>query len=209
MNNEGRYEEVQKLVPYYDMRADMNKPSATVSTLSRLSSLVSTTYSIAAFVSFAVFLINGRYRTLLDRILCLRLEPPTSQISRQVSFEYLNRQLVWHAFTEFLLFVLPLVGISRWKKWISRAWRKLVFILRNDGESGDRLADGGELGFLPERTCAFRYQDQNPTTKSENKVLAMTESSGGVIGSAQTDITTRTNQYLVAVYIPTSAWLQD
>jgi peroxin-2 len=189
VSNEGGYEEVQKLVPYPNTHADMNKPSATISTLSRLSSLVSTTHSMAAFISFAIFLINGRYRTLLDRILRLRLEPPTSQISRQVSFEYLNRQLVWHAFTEFLLFVLPLVGISRWKKWISKAWRKLVFVLRNDGESGDRLADGGELGFLPERTCAICYQDQNPITTSENEVLAMTEASGGVIGSAQTDIT--------------------
>ena len=131
---------------------------------------------------------NGRYRTLLDRILRLRLVPPTNQISREVSFEYLNRQLVWHAFTEFLLFLLPLVGINRWKRWLARAWRKAKAIVRNSESEEDDLASG-ELSFLPERTCAICYQDQNPTATSENEILAVTGASGGVVGSAQTDIT--------------------
>jgi peroxin-2 len=133
--------------------------------------------------------VNGRYRTLLDRLLRLRLETPTSQISRQVSFEYLNRQLVWHAFTEFLLFLLPLVGISRWRRWVSRAWRKTKSLVRKGGESEEGDTQDGELAFLPERTCAICYQDQNPTSSSENEILAVTGSSGGVVGSAQTDIT--------------------
>jgi peroxin-2 len=44
----------------------------------------------------------------------------------------------------------------------------------------------GELSFLPERTCAICYHDQNSNLTSENDILA---ASGGVIGSAQTDIT--------------------
>jgi peroxin-2 len=44
----------------------------------------------------------------------------------------------------------------------------------------------GELSFLPERTCAICYQDQNSTMTSEAEVIA---ASGGVVGSAQTDIT--------------------
>ena len=47
----------------------------------------------------------------------------------------------------------------------------------------------GELAFLPERTCAICYQDQNPTSTSENEFMAASGASGGVIGSAQTDIT--------------------
>ena len=168
----------------------MIQPSVTVRLLSRLSSLISTTHSIVAFVSFLVFLVNGRYRTLLDRVLRIRLAPPLNQGSRQVSFEYLNRQLVWHAFTEFLLFLLPLVGISRWRRWLAKAWRKTKLLFRNDGaiqEEAD-IAQG-ELAFLPERTCAICYQDQNPTSTSENEILAITGASGGVVGSAQTDIT--------------------
>lgn len=157
---------------------------------SRLSSAITTTHSVAAFASFLVFLVNGRYRTLIDRILRLRLVPPSSQISREVSFEYLNRQLVWHAFTEFLLFLLPLVGISRWRRWLARAWRKTKTLLRrSDTEDEGHVKLGGELAFLPERTCAICYEDQNGTTTSESEILTVSGASGGVIGSAQTDVT--------------------
>ena len=154
-----------------------------------MSSIASTTHSIAAFASFLVFLVNGRYRTLIDRFLRLRLAPPSSQIGREISFEYLNRQLVWHAFTEFLLFLLPLVGISRWRRWLSRAWRKTKALVKLGGEEEEEATTKGELAFLPERTCAICYQDQNPTSTSENEIMAISGASGGVVGSAQTDIT--------------------
>jgi len=51
------------------------------------------------------------------------------------------------------------------------------------------MKTGGELAFLPERTCGICYQDQNPTSTSESEVLAISGASGGVVGSAQTDIT--------------------
>jgi len=156
--------------------------------LSRLTDLISTSHSIAAFVSFLVFLVNGRYRTLVDRLIRMRLTPPSAQASREVSFEYLNRQLVWHAFTEFLLFLLPLVGISRWRRWISRAWRKTVNALKTSGEEEEATGKQGELAFLPERTCAICYRDQNPAAATESDVLAAS-ASGGISGSAQTDIT--------------------
>ncbi|MCJ1337200.1 peroxisome assembly protein (Peroxin-2) [Bachmanniomyces sp. S44760] len=174
-----------------DQEGGYEGPSENVRRLSRLSSLISTTHSTAAFASFLIFLVNGRYRTLLDRILRVRLTPPNNQISREVSFEYLNRQLVWHAFTEFLLFLLPLVGIGRWRRWLARGWRKVKLMVKfkdEDGIKGDQMH--GEIGYLPERTCAICYQDQNPTSMSENDLIAVTGTSGGgVIGSAQTDIT--------------------
>ncbi|KAI9712987.1 MAG: peroxisome assembly protein (Peroxin-2) [Candelaria pacifica] len=167
-----------------------DEPTANVRLLSRLSSIVSTTHSVAALLSFLVFLFNGRYRTIIDRVLRLRLAPPSNQVSREVSFEYLNRQLVWHAFTEFLLFLLPLVGISRWRRWLARVWRKAKSVFKRSGSVEEEgLKVGGELAFLPERTCAICYQDQNPTSTSENEVLAISGASGGVIGSAQIDIT--------------------
>ncbi|KAJ5278952.1 hypothetical protein N7478_004324 [Penicillium angulare] len=164
------------------------EPSQEVRMFSRLTDLASTTHSIAAFASFLVFLVNGRYRTLVDRILRIRLAAPSAQASREVSFEYLNRQLVWHAFTEFLLFLLPLVGISRWRRWISRAWRKTVNAVKSKGDEEESSEKQGELAFLPERTCAICYRDQNPTSTSETDVLAAS-ASGGISGSAQTDIT--------------------
>lgn len=168
--------------------ANPSKPTTRVRILSRASSLASNAHSVAAFASFLLFLVNGRYRSLLDRILRLRLVSPSNHLSRQVSFEYLNRQLVWHAFTEFLLFLLPLVGISRWRRWLSRAWRKARALV-TQGSGEEDMGQKGELAFLPERTCAICYLDQNPTSTSENEVLAVSGASGGVVGSAQTDIT--------------------
>lgn len=163
-----------------------DEPSLLLGRMSRLTDAFSTVHSTLAFASFLVFLINGRYRTMLDRVLRLRLAPPTSQVSREISFEYLNRQLVWHAFTEFLLFVLPLVGISRWRRWLARAWRKTKSVMRSGTDEGEE-AKNGEYAFLPERTCAICYQDQNSTAASENEAIAAGAS--GVVGSAQTDIT--------------------
>ncbi|KAJ5130951.1 Pex N-terminal, partial [Penicillium bovifimosum] len=168
-----------------------DEPSQDIRMLSRLTDIISTSHSIAAFVSFLVFLVNGRYRTLVDRILRIRLTPPSAQASREVSFEYLNRQLVWHAFTEFLLFLLPLVGIGRWRRWISRAWRKLVSSMRSSDDDDEPLEKQGELAFLPERTCAICYRNQNPTTTTESDITAASAAggaSGGISGSAQTDI---------------------
>ena len=175
-----------------DQEGGYTTPSDTVQRLSRITSWASTTHSIAAFASFLVFLVNGRYRTLTDRLLRLRLTLPKSQVSREVSFEYLNRQLVWHAFTEFLLFLLPLVGISRWRRWLSRAWRKAKLALNSSAQDEDAslLEKLGPLAFLPERTCAICYQDQNPGSTSEAEILGANAASGGggVIGSATTDV---------------------
>lgn len=152
--------------------------------LSALTSRLSTVYSASALISFLVFLVNGRYRTLLDRILRLRLAPPTSQVSREVSFEYLNRQLVWHAFTEFLLFLLPLVGISRWRRWLSRAWKRTKSLVADP--SWESLGEKkGELAHLPERTCAICYQDQN-SAKTEAEIIAL---SSNAVGNGMTGVT--------------------
>lgn len=159
-------------------------PNPKIKRLSRLTSSLSTMHSAAAGLSFLVFLLNGRYRTLLDRLLRMRLAPPTSQVSREVSFEYLNRQLVWHAFTEFLLFVLPLIGINRWRRWLTRTWRKTKETFSSGADESDKTK--GEYAFLPERTCAICYQDQNNTATTEGEIIAQ---SSGVVGSAQTDIT--------------------
>lgn len=157
---------------------------------------LNTIHGVTALASFLTFLYNGRYRTLLDRILRLRLVTTSSQTSQEVSFEYLNRQLVWHAFTEFLLFLLPLVGIARWRRILSRTWRRIAILFKrgfgrgSDDDDDEDAVKKGELGFLPERTCAICYADQNPAASagSEAEMLAAT-TGGGVVGSAQTDIT--------------------
>lgn len=173
-----------------------DEPSTLIQRLSRATTLLSTSHNIAAFVSFLVFLYNGKYRTLTDRLLRMRLVPSSNQTSREVSFEFLNRQLVWHAFTEFLLFLLPLVGISRWKRWIARAWKKTKAVFKNvttsngaEGEDPEDANQDGELHFLPERTCAICYQDQNPAGGQSEQEVISAGANTGIVGNASTDIT--------------------
>ncbi|KAK0658668.1 Peroxisomal biogenesis factor 2 [Lasiodiplodia hormozganensis] len=179
--------------------SDYELPSPRVRLAERATNALSAAHAMAAFASFLVFLTNGRYRTLVDRVLGLRLTPTAAAISREVSFEYLNRQLVWHAFTEFLLFLLPLVGVARWRRILGRAWRRVRNFVatalgrRTSGDDEDDTLGGkaGELGFLPERTCAICYSDQNPAGgASEQQMLSQSAAGGsGVVGSAATDIT--------------------
>lgn len=173
-----------------EVESSFSGPSPALRTLSSITNRLSSIHNIASFVSFLIFLVNGRYRTLVDRLLRLRLVSRNSQTRREVSFEYLNRQLVWHAFTEFLLFVLPLVGISRWRRWLTRAWRNTKKALSTDtSEEYSTQNKKGPLSFLPERTCAICYQDQNPGSTTEAEVLgANTSAGGGIIGSVTTDI---------------------
>ena len=176
---------------------DYTRPeSPRLKVMGRLSELAGNAHDFLGLASFLVFLVDGRYRTITDRLLRLRLTPTSHSTSREVSFEYLNRQLVWHAFTEFLLFLLPLVGISRWRRILSRTFKKLRATLlslvgksKPTSDDDEEIKAAGELGFLPERTCAICYRDQNPTTASEADIMASSAGGGGVVGSAATDIT--------------------
>src|SRR5690606_22991575 len=130
---------------------------------------LSTLHSFATLVSFLLFLKNGAYRTLLDRFLRMRLVAPNRMVPREVSFEYLNRQLVWHAFTEFLLFILPVVKVGRWRRWYTRVMRKArnLTAAATSQDHSDNTSSGvlkraqgeGELAFLPEKTCAICYRE--------------------------------------------------
>jgi peroxin-2 len=60
--------------------------------------------------------------------------------------------------------------------------------VKSSGDDDEPSEKQGELAFLPERTCAICYRDQNPTTTTETDVMAAS-TSGGIAGSAQTDIT--------------------
>jgi peroxin-2 len=176
-----------------DQEGGYEPPPPLIKRLSHLTSTLTTVHGIVGLASFLTFLVNGRYRTILDRFLRLRLVPSSTLTGRDISFEYLNRQLVWHAFTEFLLFILPIVGISRWRRILGRSWKRLSTYLRDlFGIKTDSsvLKKDGEFKFLPERTCAICYSDQNPVIGlgGEGDIAAAT-SGGGVVGSSQTDIT--------------------
>ncbi|BGP52618.1 peroxisome assembly protein (Peroxin-2) [Rhodotorula sphaerocarpa] len=141
--------------------------------------------AVLGLSNLLIFLYNGKFRTLLERVLKMRLVYARQTFSPNVSFEFLNRQLVWEAFTEFLLFLLPLINLHRFRLRVvkaisSRAKKSSVLratasvlpapvastlglgSLRN-ARGDDQTAKGegdvppGPYAFLPPQTCPICY----------------------------------------------------
>ena len=78
--------------------------------------------SVAAFVNSVLFLAQrSRFRSLLEAALGAGLEPSDPAAPRSLSFDYLNRQLVWHELSELMLAVLPLLD----RRLLARARRAI------------------------------------------------------------------------------------
>ncbi|KAJ2709380.1 peroxisome assembly protein (Peroxin-2), partial [Coemansia spiralis] len=106
-------------------------------------------FRVAAVLNFVVFLATGQFRSVVERVLGLRLVHARPQLAHSVSFEFLNRQLVWHAFTEFVMFALPLVNPARARTWLVRRARRAVGL--------PAVAVDTALSALPEDVCAICF----------------------------------------------------
>ncbi|KAL4119517.1 hypothetical protein QTP88_012323 [Uroleucon formosanum] len=72
---------------------------------------------VSSFLNFLLFLKQGKYPTLTQRFLSLSQE---STRKRNIGFTYMTRELLWHGFSELLLFTLPLINYQSLKHKISR-----------------------------------------------------------------------------------------
>lgn len=57
-------------------------------------------------------------------------------MARALSFEYLNRQLVWHELSELLLFLLPLLNVARLKSMVLTYLPHIVPSLQTSAAEG-------------------------------------------------------------------------
>ncbi|GBF87723.1 hypothetical protein Rsub_00434 [Raphidocelis subcapitata] len=97
-------------------------------------------YKVGVAANLLVFLYQGKYRTPLERLLGARLVYKQPEMSRVISFEYLNRQLVWQELSDFLLFVLPLVNVARVKRAMLRAFPRLPLLTAGAAAGGGAAA---------------------------------------------------------------------
>eukprot|EP00878_Enallax_costatus_P047651 GHUV01058657.1.p1 GENE.GHUV01058657.1~~GHUV01058657.1.p1 ORF type:complete len:394 (+),score=101.12 GHUV01058657.1:510-1691(+) len=93
-------------------------------------------HKLGMVLNLWVFLYQGKYRTLVERLLGARLVYKQANMSRLISFEYLNRQLVWQELSEFLLFLLPLINVSKVKQLVMQFLPRMV--PSSDGSSSSR-----------------------------------------------------------------------
>ncbi|TKY90553.1 hypothetical protein EX895_000551 [Sporisorium graminicola] len=145
-------------------------------------------WSAVVLANFAVFLADGKFRSVADRLLGMRLTYAQRTMNRNVSFEFLNRQLVWHAFTEFLLFLLPLVRPKRLfrrlmklpthPKLLALVWRFLPLAISR--RLGMRQDAAGRTRFSRDNV-SMPVVKQIVRTKSSNKT-DLTEEADSDIG---------------------------
>lgn len=73
---------------------------------------------------------------MVERVLRARLVTQKAVMGRALSFEYLNRQLVWHELSELMLFVLPLLRVTRLKRMLQEHLPSLAAALQPSAVTG-------------------------------------------------------------------------
>lgn len=63
--------------------------------------------TVGEFINYAVFILRGKYRTLTQRLLGIRMKFVDPTNKRVLNFSLMNRMLVWQIYELFLKTVLP------------------------------------------------------------------------------------------------------
>ena len=83
-----------------------------------------------------------------------RLVYAKGSMARALSFEYLNRQLVWHELSELLLFLLPLLNVARLKSMVLSYLPRIVPSLETSAAEGmSRCKAVCQCIILPSNIC--------------------------------------------------------
>ncbi|KAF9428094.1 peroxisome assembly protein (Peroxin-2) [Podila epigama] len=119
-------------------------------------------FKILSLINFLAFLYAGKYRSVLERVLSMRLVYAERNSNRQASFEFLNRQMVWHAFTEFLMFLMPLINVSKLKRNVKKMLLPAALTSANENSS------------LPAHICAICHENNTALSSSTSGNAAST-----------------------------------
>ena len=76
-----------------------------------------------SLLNFILFLLNGSYPSLKERLLGLSMTPSSPQALRQLSYEYMSREILWHGFSEFIFYILPYFNLFALRNWIRKRLR--------------------------------------------------------------------------------------
>lgn len=92
--------------------------------------------SMIRVINFVLFLVDGKYKSVGDRIMRARLVYVDANATRNMSVEYLNRQLVWEGFAEFMMFFTPVLNADWATRWISNTRLGRRLLMRSEGDDG-------------------------------------------------------------------------
>ncbi|XP_053198576.1 peroxisome biogenesis factor 2 [Scomber japonicus] len=98
--------------------------------------LISSIAQLASLVNFLVFLRKGHHPVLAERIVGARAVFSKPNVTRDITYQYMNRELLWHGFAEFLIFLLPLINTRKLKTTVCS------ILLGGESAGGDGGRDG-------------------------------------------------------------------
>ena len=84
----------------------------------KLVNCIDVLHSCCYLINLLIFLHQGYYGTLAERLFGLSLVPTAPPNSRQISYSYFNRELLWHGFAELLTVLLPLIPTKKFHNFI-------------------------------------------------------------------------------------------
>ncbi|XP_070784433.1 peroxisome biogenesis factor 2 isoform X2 [Enoplosus armatus] len=98
--------------------------------------LVSTIAQLAGLINFLVFLRKGHHPVLAERIVGARAIFSKPNVVRDITYQYMNRELLWHGFAEFLIYLLPLINTRKLKATLSSV------VFGGEGADGEGVTEG-------------------------------------------------------------------
>ncbi|XP_072306738.1 peroxisome biogenesis factor 2 [Eucyclogobius newberryi] len=110
-------------------------------------SFMSSVIQFASLFNFLVFLQKGQHPVLAERIVGARAVFSKPNVVRDISYQYMNRELLWHGFAEFFIYFLPLINTHK----IKAAVNSTIFgRMTNKGENMGSEVVWKECGFCGE-----------------------------------------------------------
>lgn len=144
---------------------------------SKILSNLNDCFKLLNLINFTLFLVNGRYPSIIHRLLGISLTPIMTDLLKfngnKVNFEFQNRQLVWNVMTEFLVFILPLMQLGK----LRRMTKKIL----SPYKKGQKQASGDRPVFtpytnLPISQCAICHNNNDIAASSSNKKSSISSS---------------------------------
>ncbi|XP_018020688.1 peroxisome biogenesis factor 2 [Hyalella azteca] len=77
-------------------------------------------YKIANIVNLLVFLRDGLYSTVEERIFSLRAVPTAPQHMRSISYTFFGRELFWNGYADFIGALLPLISAQKFHNYVRK-----------------------------------------------------------------------------------------
>ena len=100
--------------------ASLARLPLTPRSIERLLGWVSAAASALSLLNFTAFLLQGHHCTLTEQLARVTVCPTRPQALRSPSYHLMNREIMWHGFSELIFFLLPHINTFAVRNWLRR-----------------------------------------------------------------------------------------